>query len=511
MTSVGRPADRLGARTLGGAGRMGFATAVEFGVQIVATMTLARLMDPSQFGLVAAAGVVVVFARLLADLSLAAALVQREDIDDSHVRVAFTVNLGMGTGLAAGLWFAAPLLSQLVLRDGSATEALRILAATFVLGGASSTAQALLAREFRFGDIARVEAVSSILCSGLLAVVLAFEGWGWRALVFAAVARAVMSSLWMVWLRPHAARPSLALRPLRDLFRTGFGLSLARIVNYFATEGDTLLVGRFLGATELGLYERAFRIATIPSAIYHRAAAQVAASSMSRVQSDLSRLRAAFRRGMALTGLVGLPLAAAMAILAPEIVAILLGSGWERAVPVFQILSYAAFLRLAYRVSQTVLIARGRVYAYAAIQVVYAAAVFGGVFVAAPYGLDAVAWAVNGAIAANFVLLTTVVMRDIGAGPGVLLGAIAPGLLHAVMTVVVIVGATALLRDALPPAIVGACAAGLAACALLMLYLPSKASLVGADGVWLRQQIVSLATSRLKKSGDAARPVRGGQ
>ena len=98
----------------------------------------------------------------------------------------------------------------------------------------------------------------------LISVSLALLGYGVWALAWASVIQFSLRSALLLWLSPHPKRPSLASQEARQLLTFGFGSSLSTLANYAAINGDYFVVGRWLGATALGLYSRAYQLMTLP-------------------------------------------------------------------------------------------------------------------------------------------------------------------------------------------------------------------------------------------------------
>jgi PST family polysaccharide transporter len=196
-------------------------------------------------------------------------------------------------------------------------------------------------------------------------------------------------------------------------------------------------------------------------------------------------------RAMALMALVGLPGSVALTLLGPEIVLVFLGPTWTGAVASFQILACATFLRFAYRIGQTIIHARGRVWLYAATQVVFAGGVVGGAWRMAPEGPEAVAAVAAVMMGVNFLMLTGLALREIRLSPLPVLAAWIPGALNAAAVGLAVVAALHGLRPVAPPAAVlagGVAAAG--AWAALALTFGGRL-LLGEDGqrfcAWLRE------------------------
>lgn len=379
------------------------ATLAQFAVQLAVLAVLARLLTPEDFGLMGIALVVVAFANLATQAGIGQALIQRPSIDTPTVRVAFTLSTGLGVAVAVAVYLAAGPLAALFL-EPDARPVIQLLSISFVALGLGSTAEALLQRDLRFRDYGVVTFASYVVGYGLVAVTLAVAGAGVWALAIAAVAQALLKAVLALAIRPHHLRPSLSPAHARRLIGFGGGVTVSKVLNTVATQGDYLLVGRALGATALGLYNRAYQLMLIPVNLVGQAISKVLFSSLSKVQREPAKLREAYLTTTALVGVLGTIGAALLVVVAPEIVAVVLGPQWERTVTPFRALSVVLTLRIGYKLDDALAKASGAIRARIVRDAVYAGAVLAGVAFGVRWGVTGAAIAVGAAIALNYVL-----------------------------------------------------------------------------------------------------------
>ena len=141
--------------------------------QLVFTAILARLLDPDAFGLVAMAMVILSFGQYFSQMGVGRALVQRDEITDVDIRVAFTSSALLGTGFTVLFWFAAP-LATLLFPDEQVVPILRALSLSFLITGLSITALALLQRHLRYRAVALIEMAAYAIGYGPVGIVLAY-------------------------------------------------------------------------------------------------------------------------------------------------------------------------------------------------------------------------------------------------------------------------------------------------------------------------------------------------
>lgn len=475
----------LEAGALGGMVWLSGARAVQGVVKLLVLAILARLLTPEDFGLVAAAMAVIWFGRIFSGLGVAPALVQREALEERHVRAGASSALVLGSVAGVVTYFAAPLVSDFFQMEGL-TPILRILAVLFPIQALAAVAERLLQREMLFDTIARIEVVSHSVGYGLIGVGLALAGGGVWALVGAHLAKESMKCGLFVRWAPHRMTPGLDVAALGELLRFGSGYSLGSLSQYFALQGDNLVIARFLGAGPLGLYGRAYELMVVPAKALGSLLDQVLFPAMSRVQQRPGRLARAFRRGLAVVAVTVLPASVATLVLAPELVETVLGTGWEGVVLPLQILAVGMYARIGYMVGQTVANATGAVYRAAWRSAVYATLVVVGAWVGQRWGIPGVAAAVLGAVTVNFLLITALAARLSGLGAKEMVAAHLPAIVLSA-----IIGAEAwalnrLLETLALPTVARfvLCLLGLAATFLASMRL-ARTGLLGDDVRWM--------------------------
>jgi PST family polysaccharide transporter len=378
--------------------------------QLVVGVLLARLLTPADFGVAALAYVVLGLAQPLGDLGLGSALVQRARLSDRHIRAAFTCSVLGGVGIAAVMIAAAP-FGTAVMRDAKVAPVLRLLSVGIALRGTSVVAEALLRRNLDFRRQFLIETTSYVVGYGGVAVALALLGHGVWSLVWGGLTQTLISSIAQLAVVRHPIRPLLAARELQELLGFGLGAAASACVNYVALNGDYFVIGRLMGAFDLGLYTRAYGLMNLP----HTYAAGVMSGVMfpvfAQVQGEPARVRSAYLLVTRLTAMIAAPAMTTMAIVAPHLVRGFYGPQWTGAVVPLQILSIAGYFRALYHLGGIVAQSVGRVYGELWRQVTYAAAVVGGTLVGSRYGLPGVAIGVSAAILYMFMATGQLALR----------------------------------------------------------------------------------------------------
>ncbi|MGI9647719.1 MAG: lipopolysaccharide biosynthesis protein [Acidimicrobiia bacterium] len=502
---VGRPTNSLLDQATSGLAWTTMGTVVQAVMQLLVLGLLARLLEPSEFGLITATLLVVGMLDLFSRLGVGPAVVQRADLTDEHQRTAFALSLYSGIVLAATLFLTAPFLAS-VLRLPELTPLMRAMAAVFIIQSPATVAAALLVKDLRFRTTALIAITSFTLGYGLVGVVAALAGLGAWSLVIGQLAQTALRTALFVMVRSHPRSLRMRLQEAKDLLYFGIGFTASRIGNYAAGQGDYFVVARWMDATALGVYGRAYQLMAMPATFVGQILDRVLFPVMAKMQDSQARLGRAYRNGTAAVSLLVLPISGVAIVLAPELVAVLLGDQWDEVVPIFRILGVGLLFRTSYKISDSLSRATGRVYARAWRQVIYAALVFGGAFWGREWGLEGVAVGVFIAIAVNFFLMAHLSMRITGLGLAVVVGSPGRGLPLGALAGVVAVAGTLGLRALNTPSFVTLIVAGLLAVLSMGGAIWAAPDLMlGAEGRWLRTQLGESIKSARKRKGSNAR------
>lgn len=479
---------------------MAVSTSAQAGLQLVALIILARLLTPKDFGVVAAALVVIGFTTIFSQLGVGPAVVQRKNIEVRHLRTAFTLSIIFGASLMGLLWLSAPMLSSF-FRMPELTHVVQVLSTVFMLQGISVVSESLLHRELRFRTLAIAEVIAFAIGFGMVGIVLAVFDFGIWALVGANLGQAATKMAILLVSQPHPKKLLIERQAFNELMYFGGGFTLARIGNYLAGHGDDLVVGRCLGAEALGIYGRAHQLMVVPANLFGQVFDKVLFPVMARFQHRPERLGVAFRRGISLIGIVVLPLSAALFLLAQELVYVLLGSQWDEAVRPFQIFALSMLFRTSYKMSDSLCRATGAVYERAWRQGAYASLTIGGAYIGQLWGITGVAWGTFFAVTMNFLLMGQLSLRLVeGVTWRSFILAHAPPAALALVVALEVGLLAPLLRELGSSAL--AVIAASAACMTLTMIILIKCVprlFLGSDGVWMLQALTEFVRGRARR------------
>lgn len=477
-------------------------------MQALVLVVLARLLTPDDFGLMGAALVVLSFSGIAGELGVGSSIVQLPRLEAAHVGTALTITFATALAFGAAAYLGAGAIAAF-FRMPSLEYLVRLLSAAVLTDTCSVVPQGLLRREMRFRALAIIEVTAYAAGYALVAIPLAYLGFGAQALIIAYLVQSALRLGLSVFAASEGlTKPRFAVGEGRELLFTGGGFTLAKVANQFALQADNVVVGRWIGAAGLGLYSRAYQLMVVPADLFGRGIDKVAFSAIASVQGDTKRVRRAFARGVSLTGLVGLPLSGMLVVLAPEIVSVILGGQWEEVVPVLQILGSVTFFRICYRIGSTILKARGRVYRNAVYQFLYAAVVGLAAYAGQEFGVPGVASGVALAVVLHCGLLLMGAARELAVRPrAVLVWLVPPFAVFSVSTMGAL-GVASLLRGVTPAWLVLLAGLSGAGGAVAILIVLAGWRVLGEEAKWLREMVMEESVWFLKSWSDITKFLR---
>jgi PST family polysaccharide transporter len=332
----------LKAKAIRGGGFTMGAEGVDFLLRVGSIMVLARLLVPEHFGLIGMVTAVTGLAERIKDFGLAIATVQRETITHEQISALFWINGALGLGTAA----LVALLAWPMARFYGDERVLHItlaIALNFVWSGFAVQHLGLLRRAMRFKAVAFVQ-IGSSAASIAIAIAAALAGAGYWALVVREVARSLLftAGVWLScrWIPGRPVRGT----GVRSMIAFGANLSAVQMAYEFSANFGHVLMGRLFGAHPLGVFRQGVQLVSGPINQLIDPINSVAESTLSRVQNEPETYRSYYRKLVTLVAGTTMPIITYIFVHAEAVVAIVLGSGWEDAAPVFRWLALAGWL-----------------------------------------------------------------------------------------------------------------------------------------------------------------------
>jgi len=326
----------LGARTARGGAVTIVSHSLRFVITIAATSVMARLLKPADYGLIGMVAFFTNFVALFKDLGLSVATIQKSEISRAQVSTLFWLNVGFSVAVTGVMIVFSPFVAWFY-GDQRLIAVTAVTAAGFLLGGLTVQHEALLRRQMRFFSLVSILLISTVV-GYVVGIFMAWRGFSYWALVFSQLALLFTNTVG-VWLACRW-RPGLPKRNsgVRSMVTFGGNFTGFSIINYFSRNIDSLLLGKVWGANQLGLYNRAYQLMTLPIEQVNEPITSVAIPALSRMKDEPQAYRQAYLRMLEKIAMCTMPAVAFMMATSDWIVQVVLGSQWSATSRIFLLL-----------------------------------------------------------------------------------------------------------------------------------------------------------------------------
>lgn len=357
---VGKDMSSIKSQLIKGAKWTGLSTGLITIVQLVQFILLGNTMSISEFGLVGIITTIIIFAHIILDLGFSSAVIQKETVSHRQLSTLFWLNLMVGLSIFAVLFLASPMLAGFFQRS-ELEELLSILALMFLIAPIGQQSQYLLQKELRFSLLGIIEVVSTLV-SFIILFILIFTMSPIYAYVISQVSMYSLKSILYFVSYLKSWRPSFTfdLSECKDLISFGSFQLASRLVNRLGSNIDVILIGRFMGAEALGIYNLVYQIVTIPVLRINPILTRVAFPVFSKSQQNNKALNEGFLHMTKLLSLVTFPMLMGLTAVSNVFILTFFGQKWIEAVPFLQIMALVGILRVLMNPNGSVILAKGK-------------------------------------------------------------------------------------------------------------------------------------------------------
>lgn len=319
---------------------------VVFGIQFCVGILLARLLNPYDFGVIAMQSVFFAISNAFIDCGLEGALIQKKECTKTDANSAFLYSVSISVALYVLLFLSAPIIEDFY-HTPNLGKVIRISALVLMINAVGIVPRSLLQRQLRFKELA-VAATTIQFVSGLVAVMMAYHGYAYWALV----GQTLLATSLMVWAYYMYTHwwPSFqfSLESFRQLITFGLPMLLTALVHSLYNNLYSLVIGKKYDARQLGLYNRAENYSCYVAYSLSDMSMRALYPILSRVQDDLVQLKVAALRILHASAFIVVPINIFLLVKAEDIIRILLTDKWLEMTPLMQVMCISS---MAYVVS----------------------------------------------------------------------------------------------------------------------------------------------------------------
>ncbi len=373
-------------------------------IALAAGAVLARLLTPHIFGLIAIASLVIALASYFVRMGVGQALIQKENLTSEEVSFAVTFSLVIGF-LAAVLITLFSTLIALLFKKPESAPVVAAMSLSLWFASFSATLIGLLRRNMKFKLLSIVSIAQAVFTGGFSIIMAKLGGGVWSLIWPLIISQFLVNIAYLIKLRKiYEIRFKYSPSGQGPLLRFGSKYTLISILEYFGSNLDSIFVGRLFNASQLGLYNKAYKLAYLPTETIVTSINSVMFPVVSRVQNQPEKIRETQNRLFLLVGLVSVCISMGMMPAAKHVVLVLYGDQWLASVPILMIVLVAVPFDFLSAVMGLTFDASGRLNEKIKIQIAALLVLILGFILLAHYGLTGVALALVISHAVRFMI-----------------------------------------------------------------------------------------------------------
>jgi len=337
------PGGTLSQRVAKGGFWVFFLRIVNRGVSLIRLIILARILSPSDFGLMGIALLTMSTLETFSQTGFQQALIQKKEDIKSYLDASWTALILRGFILFVILYFIAP-YAAIFFDAPEAKPIIRVIGFSILFQAFTNIGVTYFKKELEFNK-EFVYQFTGTLVDFIVAISAVFILRNVWALVLGLLAGNAVRCFASYLIHPYRPHLSKDLGKAKELFGFGKWIMGSSIIIFLITQGDDIFVGKLLGVTALGFYQLAYRISNMPATEITHVISQVTFPAYSKLQDNIPKLREVYLKVLQFTAFLSFPIASLIFILAPDFTKIFLGEKWMPMVPALQIFCVLGVIR----------------------------------------------------------------------------------------------------------------------------------------------------------------------
>jgi polysaccharide transporter, PST family len=409
-----RPHEDFGRRSLrGGIVSIG-SRIINAVIQVASVVVLARLLSPTDYGLVGMVSAILGIAPLLIDLGTRDAVVQQRHITAAEVSTLFWITFALGCGATVLGTLSGPLIAHFYGEPRLAKVAF-LSSLAFVGLALSYQHQALLRRAMRYQELAMID-IGANLISTVIAIAMALSGWAYWALVVRPVMVSILTAAGSWWKCRWVPGRPVFTPGVKQMVQFGLhwiGFTGTDFIGKFA---DRVAIGRIAGAADLGFYQKACLVYDNSLDLMSTPLSAVAMSGLSKLRHDPDALWRSWSKALSTVAFFAMPIFGVLAVTSRDVIVLALGEKWTGASILLSIFALRGIPEVVQKTCSWLHIAAGRADRFMRWGLFASATQFVALFVGLPFGMKGIAWAL---VAATYLLFLPAIAysgRPLGIG-----------------------------------------------------------------------------------------------
>lgn len=327
-------------------------------LNLIITVSLARILNPEDFGLIGMLTIFTVIATTFVDSGMGSGLIQKQNRKEEDYSTVFVFNLITAILLYSILFVSAPHISNFY-NEPRLIDLLRVLSLNIIVGSFVAIQRIKLSIELNFKLLAKVNIASNFL-SGSIAIFLAWYGIGYWALASQILLSGIFNFVFLLLLRNWKYSLFFSKQSFSNLFTFGSKLLFASLYAQALKNIYNVFIGKNYSSQELGFYTRSITFIELVSGTVNNVIQQVTYPLLASIREDKDKMLSIFKRLIRMSSFIIFPSMVLLSLLAEPIVNLLLTKKWSEIIPLIQWMAFARIFYPASALNLNLLNANGR-------------------------------------------------------------------------------------------------------------------------------------------------------
>ena len=316
-------------KTVSGAAWSAADTFLSQGVAFIVGIVLARLLSPSEYGLIGICNIFILILNGVIDSGFSSALIRKKDADNEDYNTMFIINMILSIVLYFALFFSAPLIASFFKRP-ELVQLVRVMGLILICQALSIVQYTVLSKRLDFKTKTKATVISAVL-SGVIGIGMALMGFGVWSLVGQQISKRLLYSICLWIFNKWWPNFSFSMQSFKYMWGFGWKMMLSGLLEHTWAQLYQVVVGKFYTPATLGQYSRAREYANLFSTNLTRVVQRVTYPALSELQDDVPRMMAAYRKVIKTTMLITAVCLLFMGAVAEPLIYCLIGPQWHQA------------------------------------------------------------------------------------------------------------------------------------------------------------------------------------
>jgi O-antigen/teichoic acid export membrane protein len=328
------------------------------GILFIVHVILARILDPSDYGLVAMLGIFISIGNVLMDGGLGKSIMRSKEATDHDYNTLFFANIFLSLISYSLIFLGSSFIAEF-FNQPSLTLILRVYALVLIIRAFSKVQNARLSKFLNFKTQLQA-ALPSTLAGSIVGITLAYQGYGVWSLVFLTITEAIVWTI-ILWFKSNWTPSFYFSRSIfKKHFSFGYKVKLTEMITAMSKELFKIFIAKFYTPAQLGIYTRALSLQSFPVTNVSTILNKVSFPALAKIQDDNERLKDVNKKLMMMVTFILAPLLFSAALMGEPLFRFLLTEKWLPSVPFFQVLCVAGIFHPLSSYNLNILLVKGR-------------------------------------------------------------------------------------------------------------------------------------------------------